>query len=286
MELVQTTLDAIQRGMDEIKKDSGGAVATNYFKQPMTGGKLLAVRAHRTLIFINDDSDFFRLYFYSGDASELARAMKGIDLREAIVIDYLAQEPDERILDAFREAGFNDYAVFVRLSNFKLKAYPISPAMQCAAPEDLEPLWARLLEFDKFTDHFPDKPTLLNLIQEKQVILNKKAGAIQGYIISRVMGTKANMNYFYNRSDDPRDTLLLLHSLYGTWCERGVRSGVAWVNATNVRVLKLHSQFGWQEDGLKDFIFRKLPNACVSSSSSHEAEFDVRHGKTDKEERR
>ena len=257
MKLEHANLMSIESRMDEIKKAVQSNILTNYFKQPMTGNTILGTCTRRSILFLNDDTDFYRLYYYSSDQSDLAALLKDACSPGRIVIDYVTREPDEHLQQAFREAGFRDYAMFVRLANHHLKVYDQPRCLQYAEPGDLDGLWSRLMEFDKYVDHFPDKQTLLRLIEDRQALLNKVDGAIRGYIIFRVMGSKANFNYFYNKSDDPRDTLVLLRNFYGVLHERGIKSAIAWVNITNSRVLRLHAQFGWKEDGLKDFFYLK-----------------------------
>lgn len=257
MDIKQFTLEGLEEWMAGIKKRGGGNIVTNYFKQRMTGSVILGICTDRSVMFVNDDADFLHLYFYSSDLDDLEALLKAARFPAPVVIDYITKEPDEQVKEAFRDAGFSAYATFVRLSNYNLRTNEKSNRVQHAETEDLEELWRLLMKFDKYTDHLMEKEKLLRLIREQQVIVNKKDGAIKGYIMFQTMGAKVNFNHFYNRSDDPRDTMILLESFYNVLQERGIKSGILWVNVENIRVLKLHKQFGWREDGLKDLFYIK-----------------------------
>jgi hypothetical protein len=255
MRLTLCLLEELERGMDAVKKARHDEILTNYFRQPMTGRTLLGTLTPRTVLFINDDTDFFRLFFYSSDTTDLAQVLGESRFPGDVVIDYLSKRPEAGLFEAFCRAGFQSYAVFARLTNGRLRVFEKGKHLQYAEPGDLDEVWAKLMEFDKFADHFPDRNTVLHLIQNQQVIVNRKAGEIDGFILFRVIGSKANFNYLYNHSHDPRDTLTLLHNFYAVLAERGIKTGLAWVNVQNIRVLKLHAQFDWKEDRLRDYIF-------------------------------
>lgn len=265
MKLSPFRLETLEQQMDEIKRGSNSPIVTNYFKQPLTGRLILGTHSECTALFINDDMDFYRLYFYSSDLVELAELLRRTDFPASVVSSYIAKELDPRVEGAFQDAGFTDHAVFVRLVNYELRVYEKNSRLQFAEPNDLKPLWYLLMEFDRYTDYFPKQAALLDLIKKRQVILNRKNGTIKGYIIFRVMGSKVNFNYFYNRSDDPRDSLMLLHNFYAILHERGIKSGVQWNNLKNVRVRELHRQFGWKEEATKAFFYLKEKETVDSS---------------------
>jgi len=260
MKLERLNVPEIDELMGAIRRGSDYPPFTNYFRQPMTGGVILGARTAATAVFINDDLDFFRLYFRSNDLADLALVLSEIDFPGAVIIGYIARELELPMQQAFRDSGFSDYAIYVRLVIHHLKTFAIGNHIVFAEPADLDQLWESLnRQFNKYTDHFPSKATLLALIGNQEVIVNRQANALAGYIVFRVKGSKVNFNYFHNRSGDPRDALMLLHQFYAVLHERGVKSGFQWNNVENTRVRKMHRQFGWKEDGMRDLFFIKRP---------------------------
>jgi hypothetical protein len=258
MKLERLNIRSIDKLLAGVRSGPLSPPFTNYFRQPMTGDVILGARTASTAVFINDDGDFFRLYFRSVDLADLSRLLRNIALPGPAVIGYVAKEPELPVQQAFRDAGFTDHAVFVRLTNYHFKTFEVGGPVVYAETADLDQLWESLhKQFDKYTDYFPSEATLLALIANKEVIVNKEAGAVVGYIIFRVRGHNVNFNYFYNKSRDPRDSLMLLHNFYAILHERRVRSGFQWNNVQNTRVRNLHRQFGWKEDGMKDLFFVK-----------------------------
>ncbi len=258
MQLEQYSLATIEKYFDSIRQAAGTGALTNYFRQPLTGNILLGMNTQESAMFINDDMDFFRLYFCSKNRADLARILSGLALPGTTVIDYISKEDGLAFSCDLKSAGFEDYAIFVRLVTYELKEFDRNSRLSFGQPDDLETLWRMLhSNFDKFVDHFPSKATLLELIEKQQVILNRDQDSIKGYIIFRLQGSKVNFNYFFNRSDNFSDAMMLLHNFYAVLKERGVKSGFQWNNVKNVRVRQLHRQFGWKEDGMKDFFFIK-----------------------------
>ena len=73
MQFQPDTLADIRRRMDEVKSHSQGGFATNYFLQEIVGRQLFSATTNRTVLFVNDEFDFFRRpIIFSTDLADLA----------------------------------------------------------------------------------------------------------------------------------------------------------------------------------------------------------------------
>lgn len=263
MQLRPDTLENIHGRMAAIKSSAGagGEFFTNYFRQELSGEQLLAFGTRQTLVFLNDDIDFFRLYFFTTSLDDLRGVLNGLEFNGTVVASYLEKQTDERILDLFRNSGFEYIALFKRMINNNLRACSTNDALQFAEPGDMESVYRGLLKFlNKHTDHFPTRRRLGELIAARQVLVNRREGEVQGCIIFRIQGKVVNFNYLYNFSANSLDALTLQMNFYGLMHERGIRSGFLWVNAANQGVIKMDQNFGWKFDGLRNHFLLKYFN--------------------------
>ena len=244
--------------MDAVKAGCGGGFFTNYFNQEFVGDRLLSCRTDRTVLFLNDEYDFYRFYYFTTDPSDIARALKELSFPGAVVASYLTKAIDPRIPALFLESGFEHIAVFQRMTNNKLRAGRTNQALCFATEGDVDELHAGLFSvFNKYTDHLPTKAKLAKFIAGRQVIVNRAKQGIVGCIVFQIQGNRVNFNHLYDRSGDSIATLMLLSNFYGLMRERGIHAGFLWVNSTNVGVINLQRNFGWSFDGLQDHFYLK-----------------------------
>ena len=78
MKLERLNIRSIDKLLAGVRSGPLSPPFTNYFRQPMTGDVILGARTASTAVFINDDGDFFRLYFRSVDLADLS-ARSGIE---------------------------------------------------------------------------------------------------------------------------------------------------------------------------------------------------------------
>lgn len=232
---------------------------TNYFKQQLTGLRYWKVFSPETLLFITNDEDFYRLYFFTNNADDFSNLLSICTYPGDVVIDYIAKTFDSSIDAAIIESGFSRIDLFSRMSNYVLPPSPLREDIAFAVAADAEILQVRLhTDLNRYTDHFPTLAMIKQYIANGWVLVNRRENEIQGYIIFQIQGQRVNYNYVSNSSANPMDWLIMQRNFYGILKQQGIRSGVLWVNDTNVRVARMHKKFGWDFDGLKDqFYFYK-----------------------------
>jgi hypothetical protein len=260
MEFNPETLANVHARMAQIKASAHGSFSTNYFRQEMVGQQILVTMTDQTILVVNDEHDFFRLYFFTSNLEDLGRLLDGVHYPGEAVAGYLTKQPDENVAAAFERGGFLPIAAYGRMETYRLPQQRPNPALEFAVPADADQLHQDLFRaFNKYTDHLPTKSRLLDYIKNEQVIVKRQAGQIIGAVCFQLHGLKVNYNYIYTLSGDGLDFLQLQNNFYGVMNQRGIRAGFLWINRTNHRLAALYRAAGWQFDGLQDyFYFRAL----------------------------
>lgn len=247
-------IDKIEKKINEIKHNAKSTVFTNYFRQQLNAESLCALQSDNSIIFLDQDIDFHRLYFYSSNLTELHDTIMAVEITPT-TIDYITKVPSKDLVTILSEAGFRNIAVYKRIINNNLPAHRANSSLSFARKEELEFLHNRLFtDFGKYLDHFPTIEKLGEFIKNMQVIVVRERHNISGYIIYQLYGRKVFLNYWFNEGN-PLNSLLLLTNFYGLMHEKGIKSGFGWVNEKNTGVIKTHQKFGYKFDGLQDHIF-------------------------------
>jgi hypothetical protein len=262
MELRPETLANAHARMAQIKARAHGSFSTNYFRQEMVGAQVLVTATDQTILLVNDEYDFFRLYFFTSDLVDLAQVLHHARYPGEVVAGYLTKKPDKNVATAFEQSGFLPIATYGRMETYQLPQQQPNPTLQYAVPADADQLHRDLFRaFNKHTDHLPTKSRLLDYIKNKQVILKRQAGQIIGAVCFQLHGLKVNYNYIYSLSGDGLDFLQLQNNFYGVMNQRGIRAGFLWINQTDTRLAALHESMGWHFDGLQDYFYLRFsPN--------------------------
>jgi hypothetical protein len=256
MKFKPDSLASSHEQMALVKAQSTGGFFTNYFRQEMVGPQILTVATTRSVLLANDEHDFFRLYFFTSDLTELEQILRDVDLPGDVVAGYLTRAADENIAAAFQQSGFKPIATYRRMITYRLPPQRPNPALEYASAADVGPLHEDLFRaFNKYTDHLPTKNRLDDYVANHWVIVNRQAGRIRGAVCFQLQGPRVNYNYLYNLSGDGLDFLRLQNNFYGVMHQRGIRAGFLWVNQTDTRLAALHESMGWRFDGLKDYFY-------------------------------
>jgi len=258
MDFKQTSIKDIEDYIYRLKKEMKGGFFTNYFKPSIYCSLLFTGSDDESIVFRDEDTDFFRLYFYSIGLKSLPSLIKGVTI-SPMVVDYISKEPPGEIERIFFEAGFEKYAVLQRMINNNLRRLQRVEPLLFAEEEE----WRMVMEklntgLDKYTGHFPQKEELVNLIRNKRILVTRKNNEITGLIMYKITEKKCNFNQWYSAKDnDPMDGANLLVNMYALLDEMGIRSGFMWVNEKNTPVIKIHQRFGFKPNGLKDYVYLK-----------------------------
>jgi hypothetical protein len=256
MKLKPDNLARVHEQMALVKAQSTGSFFTNYFRQELVGPQILTAATSRTVLLVNDEHDFFRLYFFTSDLADFEQVLRDVNLPGDAVAGYLTKAADENIAAAFQHSGFNPIATYRRMITYRLPAPRPNPTLEFAIAADVEQIYEGLFQtFNKYTDHLPTKDRLLRYVENQWVIVNRQDGRIRGAVCFQLEGPRVNYNYLYNLSRHALDFVRLQNNFYGVMHQRGIHAGFLWINQTETRLAALHESAGWRFDGLRDYFY-------------------------------
>ena len=260
MKPIPDTFANAQRAMDAVKAGARGRYFTNCYQPERLAGCGLSAQRPGTVLYLQTEADFARLYFLTADLEDLRGALAELECGVPVVLSCLDRLPEAELAAPIRASGFEPIARYQRMTCDRLRHGRPGESLELAGAGDVDELHAALFAiFNPYTDHLPTKAQLAETIAARQVILNRQADGIRGAIVFQVAGRRVNFNHLFNRSESSLDLLRLLSHFYGVAAERGLQSGFLWVNSANEGVIRLHRSFGWRFDGLQDHFFLRRP---------------------------
>jgi hypothetical protein len=260
MKFKPDTIASIHEQMALVKAQSTGSFFTNYFRQEMVGSRILTVATARSVLLVNDEHDFFRLYFFTSDLADLEQILRDVDFPGDVVAGYLTKAVDENVAVAFQQSRFKPIGTYRRMITYRLPVQWPNPSLEYATLADVDQLSEGLFQsFNKYTDHLPTKSRLRGYVENQWVIVNRQAGRILGAVCFQLEGPRVNYNYLYNLSGNALDFFRLQNNFYGVMHQHGIRAGFLWVNQANTRLTAFHESMGWRLDGLQAYFYLRLP---------------------------
>ena len=188
------SLPRVHEQMEVVKAQSKSGFFTNYFRQELVGPHILTAATGRSVLFINDEHDFFRLFFLTSDLADLKQMLSDVDFPGDVVAGYLTRAADENIAAAFQQAGFNPIATYRRMITHRLPPQRPNSALEYATASDLNQLYEDLFQtFNRYTDHLPTKDRLLRYIENQWVIVNRQNGQIGGAVCFQLEGPQREL---------------------------------------------------------------------------------------------
>lgn len=266
-------INEILQYANEIRKK--GKTTTNYYNNFKPGDSTVfeTYQANNTIVFIHNDrinavdQVIKRGYFISNDRKELADLLKSIP--DHIVIDYITKEEKE-LFDVMQEAGFQEYAVFVRVSkNYKtadkekdrLRRESMDSIYnekygRWADEEDIDEILERMQEvFDPYTYHLCTRDELGEFVKNKWCLIHREDGKIVSITMFKLEGVKRYGYYMYN--DAPIDVLYSLQrKVTKVDKENSITYFYGWMDKTNKKAKTVNSFYSIEPDGLYDVIYR------------------------------
>jgi len=159
----------------------------------------------------------------------------------------------------FYQLNLKPYKTYLRKSvkNFHKEYRELLPIVY-AEQEDCTAIDKMLTKtFDVMSDHIPEKEELKQLIEQKQVLMIKVQDTVSGVLLFEDIGIRSYVRCLCVSQEYQNNAMgygLFTH--YFNIHRDKTKLFYLWVDEANDSVKKLHHQFGYQEDGLRNYIFR------------------------------
>jgi len=255
----QKTQEEITELIEGIKKNRSGNTFHNYFFGKFNNTVFDVWLSDDSIVFLDNDDGFFRLYFFTRNLADLSEIIKNID-RKPITIDYLSHELCVDVDQVLKSIFFKHIATCLSMTSNKPKPYKINKNLEFAGQDDLEILFERLhSDFDKYSDHLPMREVLKKQIDDKQVLVVRREGKITGYFVHDFVGIRCHWMYWYSSAENTLlDGINLLMNMYGLMNEKGIKLAYGWVNSEKKDNITLYEKLGFNlTRGIRDYIYLK-----------------------------
>jgi len=211
------------------------------------------------LLFIEKTRyDFWRLYFYIQDITELNWAIfKEKALVAEIVVRNSKKEKWDSILQAFEKKGeFKKYDTFTRFYKEKLEVEIQEDdfsTLETPREEDLLVI-QQLIEanFNVYSDRIPSVEELKTLTKTTFII--KEKGQIVAFFITEKKGVTLEFRYWLvlEKYRGRKYGSLLMNRVLTNDPE--IKRIISWISIKNTNVILAHKHLGFKEDGLTNYI--------------------------------
>ena len=219
----------------------------------------------KPLLLIEKNTSYNRLYYFreqhSNEVEDYADIAQKLSSYKNLYTDITTKSALQYEDSIFERMLFSPYRLYIRKIVKKTgEKYREMLTPILADIEDFEEIQQLLRNtFNEMSDHIPEPWELNGFLKEHKILKIVIQNEIAGVLIFDDIGTQSYarclcvspkfQNGFVGYS--------LLARYFNDRLESGVKFYYLWVDSNNESVKKLHDAFGYREDGLKNYIFKR-----------------------------
>ncbi len=216
------------------------------------------------VLLVERKRTYNQLFYFldeSSSVSDMKSVVQELERHNPLYADIVMKE-DFRYEDSiFQNLEMRPFRTYVRKSTINLhKKYRAMIETVFADEADLESIYDMLQNtFDEMCDHIPDKAELEKLIADENVYKVTVQKDIAGVLLFEDTGVKSYARALCVSQSFQGGAIgySLMSNYFNHHIDSNTKMFYLWVDEANAAVKKLHSRFGYAEDGLKDYIFRR-----------------------------
>jgi hypothetical protein len=254
---MRVTADELAKAIDQIRSSRTGELKSNYFFGALRAAEVPLWATPGSLVFLDREHDFHRVYFLARDLGQLSATLRGIAERP-LVADYVTQGQDSQPIDAaFDAAGFAKVATYQRMANPNLAVRKAASQVTYAEAHETVALYAQLCrDFNVRLDHIPAPDRFAELVRLRQVLVHRAGDVIDGYAVYQLHGRKAHLNYWFSRPGSPPTVAIKLVADFVTdVTAKGITASFLWVETNKKGLIRLYKNIGYDADGLITHVY-------------------------------
>lgn len=257
--MMHVNTDELAKAMNRVRARRTGNLKSNYFFGPLRATEFPLWATDHSLVFLDREHDFQRVYFMSVDVDELSHAVGAIS-EGPLVADYVTRADDHDTIDAmFSCAGFTKVAIYQRMMNNHLAARQPRSKITCAEPDEAAVLFDQLCQhFNVRLDHIPERDQFTELVLRRQVLVHRRRTGIIGYAVYQLHGRRADLKFWYSQPNGhPAVALKLLADFFTDMAAKGITTSSLWVQTNKRREIGVYQNLGYESDGLITHVYVK-----------------------------
>lgn len=254
---MRVNAEELTKAIDQIRHGGSGELRSNYFFGALRVAEIPLWATPGSLVFLDREHDFHRVYFLARDLEQLSTTLRGIAERP-LVADYVTQGQDSQPIDAaFDAAGFAKVATYQRMTNPNLTVRKAASQVTYAEEHETVPLYEQLCrDFNVRLDHIPPPDRFAELVRRRQVLVHRAGEVIDGYVVYQLHGRKAHLNYWFSRPGSPPTVAIKLVADFLTdVTAKGITKSFLWVETDKQGIIRLYKNIGYVADGLITHVY-------------------------------
>lgn len=239
--------------ISELKKTQGDYFS-NYFLTPLEA-QIPLLHSEKSLIFLQPEYDFYRLYFATIDINDFKNLLKQVPENLDVCIEVVTNSniPEQLLKTLCEKFKLTEtyQKLYKKLDIVANTEY--CPDMGAFTPECIfEHVWQ---DFNKYYDHLPSLEKIETFLNNGKLIsIENEQGDLCGYILFEIKGKQAYLNYIANYGG--KKTLLLLwERFYNVLSHYNVKSIYLWYNINNKKASRMYQIENFEDAHLKNYIF-------------------------------
>ncbi|MFQ7473633.1 MAG: hypothetical protein ACLRLX_05455 [Anaerovoracaceae bacterium] len=218
-----------------------------------------------TLAVLTQDRDVKRGYFSSGSLEELTDIIK--EWPKATGIDFISKVDIDSVSKAFNNAGFNEYAVYVKAENNRIKEFLsemdtkeydyelCEEFLSDINTEDAYEVHKFLYSaFNPLTSHIESEEELKKRILKNNIAVHKENGKIVTVLTFNPKQKALYMEHMLNKGQS-QYMHMLYYKVLKDAADRGVIKVDTWIRETNSRAFNFVKRYGLEPSSMKNFVF-------------------------------
>lgn len=218
------------------------------------------------LLLVEKKKKFSQLYYFFDEdfrsmEMDFEKISDKLEKYGSLYADIVTKNGFEYKASFFQKTGLLPFKTYLRKNVINQhKKYRELMETEYADLTDSEEIHELLQSsFDVMSDHIPEKNELDGLIVEKNVLKIDVQDKIAGVLLYEDTGVKSYARALCVSPDFKGGAVgySLLARYFNQHSEDRTKLFYLWVDEKNKSVKKLHDRFGYREDGLKDYIFKK-----------------------------
>lgn len=216
----------------------------------------------KSIILLEDNKEFYRMYFYSGDLENIQELKATLfdRLEKQVICDVVLSRNDcDNVIKALRCAGFSIYSVYARMyinSVRNIEATPIE-VIDTAGPDDTDDI-VNMLEnrFDMLDAHLPSTKEIVEAISMKEIKIIRINNNIAALSYLKQRGRKSLELRYIVVDEKFRGRGLGENLLINVLNHSSGKDSkcVLWVNKQNSKAISLYKKVGFVDDCVENYV--------------------------------
>jgi hypothetical protein len=212
-----------------------------------------------TLILKKKFEGYSRIYFLSNNSDQLIELFKTLSEDDIINIPSKI-DINSNLQKILTDSNYSLYETYTRLYNNNLPKSFNKFIDNFATIDDIPLIYDILYSnFVPFTDHLPSKEELVEMINNRQIFVNRNdSNEVTGVLGVEYKTARCYLSLFIDKTES-YNGLFLLFNFFSYMRSLNINRSYIWTNCNNIKTIKLYQFLGYKEDGLKDYTYTKRP---------------------------